>query len=86
MCISNGLNEIFGTLTNYRQWYFTRYDLQSEIASHVAKHPPVISSTHFEVSDVFDLLTQRGMLSEGTLRSILAIIMRLSNHLIFQKL
>ena len=27
ICITHSLPEVFGTLTNYRRWFFTRYDL-----------------------------------------------------------
>jgi len=33
IAISQNLPEIFGTLTNYRKWYFTRFSLQAEITS-----------------------------------------------------
>jgi hypothetical protein len=33
IAISQNLPEIFGTLTNYRRWYFTRFSLKDEITS-----------------------------------------------------
>ena len=31
LCIQHGLDQIYGIYTNYRSWYFTRYDLQKEM-------------------------------------------------------
>ena len=78
IAISQNLPEIFGTLTNYRQWYFTRFSLQSEICNS-SNH----SSVHFEISDPFDLMSAKDDLSAETLAAIVLVIQRLVEHLVF---
>lgn len=45
---------LMGVLTNYKEWYFVRYNLLKELESAFERKP--LSHECFEVSDRFDLI------------------------------
>jgi len=73
ICIQNGLSQIYGVHTNYREWFFTRYDLQQEVQAELKlaersskgatfneSNPYAMTEEIiYEVSDSFELLDSR---------------------------
>ena len=49
---------MYGIYTNYRSWYFTRYDLHNETLQKVTKDDNL---DLFEVSQKFDILDKRDL-------------------------
>ena len=65
MCIKFSLSSLNGIITDYKDWYFTRFDLSKEIAG---------KENLFELSDRIELINDVKLISKDNLAKIVNII------------
>jgi hypothetical protein len=78
--LANKKCETLGILTNYKEWYFTKYSVLDEFKNVKKYHngPILINNppkpTHFEVSKVYKLCDDKYCIDEVQLSAIINII------------
>lgn len=66
MCIKFSLSSLNGIITDYKDWYFTRFDLSKEIAGY--------KENLFELSERIDLTNRAKSIDKTKLAKIVNII------------
>jgi len=64
---------MFGVLTNYKEWYFVRYDTQKELEA-AFEGKPGLTRDCFEVSPVHEILDIKNRVNEVVLGQVIHMI------------